>query len=172
MKKYTFTILAFVALSHAADAQVRVGPFLAYGNGLGLWGLGAYSEITLNDKLSVSPIFTQYFPEDLEGIPRRTVWELNLNANYYLIRGGVGNLYGLAGLNYTNIKIRTRTALTEEVEQDPNFGLNVGVGTMFRINDLLLPFAEGKYTVGGYSQWSVIFGVKFQLGDDEVEEDY
>ena len=171
MKVLILTLLTSVICA-AASAQVRVGPFLAYGNGLGLWGLGAYSEITLNEKLSVSPIFTQYFPEDLEGIPRRTVWELNLNANYYLVRGEVGYLYGLAGLNYTNIRIRTRTALRDEVEQDPNFGLNVGLGTMFRVNDLILPFAEGKYTVGGYSQWSVIFGVKFQLGDEELEEDY
>lgn len=172
MKKYTFTLLACLVLTLATDAQVRVGPFLAYGDGLGLWGLGAYSEIILNEKLSVSPIFTQYFPKDLESIPRRTVWELNLNADYYVVQGGVGYLYGLAGLNYTNIKIRTRTALTEEVEQDPNFGVNVGLGTMFRINDIIFPFVEGKYTVGGYSQWSVIFGVKFLLGDDDLEDDY
>lgn len=172
MKKCILTFLASLMLSVAAEAQVRVGPFLAYGNGLGLWGLGAYSEIAFNERVSLTPIFTQYFPKDLEGIPRRTVWELNLNGNYYVIRGDVAYLYGLAGFNYTNIKIRTRTALTEEVEQDPNFGLNVGLGTMFRINDLLFPFAEGKYTVGGYSQWSVIFGVKFQLGDPAIEEDY
>jgi hypothetical protein len=172
MKKYILAIIAFLILAGATQAQVRVGPFLGYGDGLGLWGLGAYSEIVFSEKASLSPIFTQYFPKNLEGIPRRSMWEVNLNGNYYLVRGDVGYLYGLAGFNYTNIKIRTRTALTEEVELDPNFGLNIGLGTMFRINDLLLPFAEGKYTVGGYSQWGVIFGVKFQLGDDALEEDY
>jgi hypothetical protein len=172
MKIYILTILASLLLSIAAEAQVRVGPFLGYGNGLGLWGLGAYSEVVFSDKASINAVFTQYFPKNLEGIPRRTVWEVNLNGNYYLVSGGVGYLYGLGGFNYTNIKIRTRTALTEEVEQDPNFGLNLGLGTMFRINDLILPFAEGKYTVGGYSQWSVIFGVRFQLGDEDLEDDY
>lgn len=172
MKKITLVILASLALSVASNAQVRVGPFLGYGDGFGLWGLGAYSEITFNEKLSVSPVFTQYFPKDLEGVPRRSVWELNTNLNYYVIRGDVGYLYGLAGFNYTNINIRTRTALTDEVERDGNFGFNAGVGTMFRINDLLLPFAEGKYTVGGYSQWTLIFGVKFQLGESSVEDDY
>ena len=172
MKKITFTILATLALSVASDAQVRVGPFLGYGNGLGLWGLGAYSEIVLNEKLSVSPIFTQYFPKNLDGVPRRSVWELNTNLNYYVIRGDVGYLYGLAGLNYTNIKIRTRTALTDAVERDGNLGFNAGLGTMVRINDVILPFAEGKYTAGGYSQWTLIFGVKFQLGEPLLQDDY
>lgn len=172
MKKIIFTITACLVLSLAADAQVRVGPFLGYGDGLGLWGLGAYTEISLNDRVSISPIFTQYFPKDLDGVPRRNMWEVNANANYYLIPGDVGFLYGLAGINYTNINIRTRTALTEEVERDGNLGFNVGLGTMFRVNDLLLPFAETKYTVGGYSQWTVIFGVKFALGDNEPEDDF
>lgn len=172
MKKIILTSLALAALSLTASAQVRVGPFLGYGDGLGLWGLGAYTEISFNDRLSVSPIFTQYFPKDLEGIPRRNMWEVNANANYYVIRGDVGYLWGLAGLNYTNIKIRTRTAFTDQVERDGNLGFNVGLGTMFRVNDRLLPFAETKYTAGGYSQWTLIFGVKFALGDNEPDYDY
>lgn len=172
MKKILFTTLLTLAITVASHAQVRIGPFLGYGDGLGLWGLGAYSEIAFNEKVSVSPIFTQYFPEDLDGVPRRSVWELNTNVNYYVIRGDVAYLYGLAGLNYTNIKIRTRTALIDAVEHDGNFGVNLGAGTMFRVNDVLLPFAEGKYTAGGYSQWTLIFGVKFQLGAPTLQDDY
>jgi hypothetical protein len=48
----------------------------------------------------------------------------------------------------------------------------IGLGTMVRINDLLIPFAEGKYTVGGYSQPTLIIGVKFQLGDKALKDDY
>lgn len=172
MKKIIFTLFALLTLSLGAEAQVRVGPFLGYGDGLGLWGIGAYTEIALNDRVSISPIFTQYFPKDLEGIPRRNMWEVNANVNYYVVHGDIGYLYGLAGVNYTNINIRTRTALVDEVERDGNLGVNVGLGTMFRVTELLLPFAETKYTVGGYSQWTLIFGVRFALGDNEPEYDY
>lgn len=172
MKKLILTVAILLVIHLAAVAQVRVGPFLGYGNELGLWGLGAYAEISFNDRLSVSPVFTQYFPEDFENIPRRTVWELNTNLNYYVIRGDVGYLYGLAGLNYTHFKIRTRTATLDVIEKDGNVGLNLGIGTMVRVNDIILPFAEGKYTAGGYSQFTLIFGVKFQLGDDNLDEDY
>lgn len=173
MKKIIFTLFIAFLIATVSQAQVRVGPFLAYGDGPGLWGLGAYSEILVNDKLSISPVFTQYFPENFDNVPRRTMWELNGNVNYYVIRGDVGYLYGFTGLNFTNIKIRTRTATTDEIENDGNLGLNLGLGTMVRITDSILPFVEGKYTVGGYSQLSVIFGVKFQLGDrTTLEDDY
>lgn len=172
MKRKIFTLIIPLLMSTAAIAQVRVGPFLGYGNELGLWGLGAYSEISLNEKVAISAVFTQYFPENFDNIPRRTVWELNSNVHYYVIRGDVGFLYGLAGLNYTNFRIRTRTATTDVVDKDGNFGLNVGAGTMVRINDLILPFAEAKYTAGGYSQLTLIFGVKFQLGDRSLDDDY
>lgn len=172
MRKLFFTLLLPLLLSTSTLAQVRVGPFLAYGKQLDLWGLGAYSEILVNERLSISPVFTHFFPEDLDNTPRRTVWELNGNINYYVIRGEIGYLYGLAGLNYTHFKIRTKTALTDIVEKDGNVGLNMGLGTMVRVNDLFLPFVEGKYTAGGYSQFSLNFGVRFQLGDGTINDDY
>jgi hypothetical protein len=172
MRKVIFTFLFFAIVSSASNAQVRVGPFLGYGDELGLWGLGAYSEIAFSEKLSFSPIFTQYFPKSIDNIPRRSVWELNTNLNYYLLRGDAVYLYGLTGLNFTQIKTRTRTATTEDIDKDGNVGVNLGLGTMFRVNDLLLPFAEAKYTAGGYSQFTLIFGVKFQLGERSLEDDY
>jgi len=172
MKKIISAVLITVALCSTSEAQVRVGPFLGYGQNLGLWGLGAYTELVFNDRLTVSPNFTQYFPKDLDNTPKRTVWELNANLNYYVINGEVGYLYGLAGLNFTHIKVRTRTVLTDEVDSEGNVGLNAGIGSMVRITDTLFPFAEAKYTVGGYSQLTLIFGVKFQLGDGTLEDDY
>jgi outer membrane immunogenic protein len=172
MKKIIFTLLLSFAIAIGSDAQVRVGPFLGYGDGLGLWGIGAYSEIVLNERVSISPVFTQYFPKTLDNRPRKSMWEVNANLNYYVITGEVGYLYGLTGLNYTNIKIRDNMGLTDEPENDGNLGLNLGLGTMVRVNEMILPFVEGKYTVGGYSQLAVIFGVKFQLGDRTLDEDY
>jgi hypothetical protein len=171
MRKIFFTLLISVVISAASQAQVRLGPFLGYGERLGLWGLGVHTEFLLNEKLSVSPVFIQYFPEELTNEPRKIAWELNGNVNYYVVTGDIGYLYGLGGFNYTQIKLRDRNAITEEVTIDPNLGLNLGLGTMFRINHVL-PFAEAKYTLGGYSQFTLFFGAKFELGNNRLDDDY
>ena len=172
MKKITLTLLVSLLVTGASLAQVRVGPHLGYGEGLNRWGIGAYSEIAFNDRISVSPNFTAYFPENFDNNPRRSGWELNANANYYVVTGDVGYLYGLAGLNWTNVRTRTSTPSVDVTDNDGNFGFNFGIGTMVNINEFLYPFAEGKYTVGGYSQLTLIFGVKFQLGSRSLEDDF
>src|SRR5688572_11396123 len=172
MQRLIFTTTIFFVMAIAAHGQVRLAPFLGYGNELGLWSLGAQVEVLLNDRMSVSTSFTQYFPEELYNRPQRTAWELNGNLNYYLFRGDVGYLYGLAGLNFTHIRSRTETVLGEEVDIDNSPGLNFGLGSMVRINDLLLPFVEAKYTAGGYSQFTFLIGVKFELGGSSLDDDY
>lgn len=167
MNKAIFSILFLLLIAGVSSAQgVRVGPFLAYGDGFGLWGIGAYSEIVIDERISISPVFTQYFPEDLGNIPRRSAWEVSVSLNYYVITGEVGYLYGFAGPSFTHIKTRTPALPSGElVDKDGNIGLNLGIGTMVKVSDLLLPFVEAKYTVGGYSQFTALFGVKFQLGE-------
>ena len=172
MRKIIYTLFITVFVITASHAQIRVGPYFGYGEGLNLWGIGAYAELSLNDRVSISPFFTQYFPENFNNNPRRSAWELNGNVNYYVIRGYVGYLYGLAGLSYTNIRTRTSTPTADEVDNNGNLGFNFGLGTMVNVNDSLYPFAEGKYTAGGYSQVSLIFGIKFQLGRRALRDDY
>lgn len=171
MKK-VYVAFILLCLSSPLLAQVRLGPFLAYGDKSGLWGLGIYPEIAVNEKLSLNPVFTQYFPKRLDNTPRQSMWELNANANYYFIQGEVGYLYGLAGLNFTRVTLKNVQTFTEDNESDENIGVNVGLGIMARLNDLLLPFVDAKYTAGGYSQLSVMFGLRFELGDRQIEEDY
>ncbi|HET7179715.1 MAG TPA: hypothetical protein VFI14_08325 [Chryseosolibacter sp.] len=172
MKKVYIAFIALLLSAPALLAQVRLGPFLAYGDKSGLWGLGVYPEFVVNEKLSVSPVFTQYFPKRLDNAPRRSMWEINANANYYFVQGRVGFFYGLAGLNFTRSTLKNSPSTLEDNKSDENVGVNVGLGTMARINDLLLPFAEAKFTAGGYSQFSVKFGLKFELGDRDLEDDY
>jgi hypothetical protein len=172
MKKVYVTFMVFFLFAPALLAQVRLGPFLAYGDKSGLWGLGIYPEFMVNERFSISPVFTQYFPKRLDNAPRRTMWEIDANANYYLAQGEVGFLYGLAGLNFTRTTLKNSPSTFDDNKSDENVGVNVGLGTMARINDLLLPFAEAKFTAGGYSQFSVKFGLKFELGDRDIEEDY
>ena len=172
MKKILITLLIVFTAGSASWAQFRVGPYLAYGEGLNRWGIGVYTEVAFNDRVSIAPTFTQYFPENFDNNPRVSGWELNGNVNYYVITREVGYLYGLAGLNYTNIRTRISVPGDEEIDRDGNVGFNFGIGTMFNINDFLYPFAEGKYTAGGFSQANLLFGVKFQLGRRSIAYDY
>lgn len=166
----TSLILFFVATTSLA--QIRLAPFLGYGEGLNRWGIGAYAEIALNDRVSISPAFTQYFPKNFDSNPRRSGWELNGDVNYYVINGDIGYLYALAGLNYTNVRTRTSTPANDIIDNDGNFGFNFGIGSMAHVTDLIYPFAEAKYTAGGYSQATLIFGVKFELGKRGIDYDY
>ena len=172
MNKIISTVLITCLMATASLAQIRIGPYLGYGEGLNLWGIGAYSEVAFNDRVSISPQLTVYFPENFDNNPRQSGWELNANVNYYVVRGDVGYLYGLAGANYTNVRTRTSTPSADITDKDGNIGFNFGIGTMVNVNDLLYPFAEGKYTAGGYSQASIIFGVKFQFGHRALEDDF
>jgi len=172
MRRTIFTLILLYSAVTASLAQVRVAPFLAYGEGINLWGIGAYAEVLFNDRVSFSPQFTLYFPENFDNNPRHSGWELNANMNYYVIRGDIGYLYGLEGLNFTTIRTRISTPVEDDVDNDGNLGFNFGIGTMVRVNDYLLPFVEGKYTAGSYSQATLIFGVKFQVGSGDLDYDY
>ena len=173
MKTTISTLVILFAVTTASLAQVRLAPFLGYGEGLNCWGIGAYAEIVIDNRLSFSPYFTQYFPESLNDNPRLSGWELNGNVNYYVINGDAVSLYGLAGLNYTNVRTRISTPAADDlVDNDGNFGFNFGIGTMVNIKNYLYPFVEGKYTAGEYSQAGLILGVKFQLGKRQIDYDY
>ena len=171
MRKIMLVLVITLAAPAALQAQVRLGPFLGYGERLGLWGLGVHTEVMLNDRFGVSPIFIQYFPKQLGSTYRKTAWELDLNVNYHVLTGEVASLYGLGGVTYTKIRIRDQNLLTDQLESDGNIGLNAGLGTLFRINNIL-PFAEAKYTLGGYSQLTVFVGVKVELGGNTLVDDY
>jgi outer membrane immunogenic protein len=172
MKTRIFTIAILISVATVASAQVRVGPYLGYGEELNRWGIGALAEVMLSERVAVSPNFTVYFPKNFDNNPRRSGWELNANMNYYVVNGDVGYLYGLAGLNYTTVRTRTSTPTADVVDNDGNLGFNFGIGTMVGVNDFFYPFAEAKYTAGGYSQISLFFGIKFQLGGGSLDYDY
>jgi opacity protein-like surface antigen len=172
MQKIFFTTVSALMMCLSLKAQLRVGQFLGYGVGLGLWGLGVHTELLVNERLGISPVLIQYFPKKFDNTPRRSAWELDINADYYFLTGDVGNLYGLGGINYTRTRLRGHDLTGDEVQTKGDLGLNLGLGTMFRINNIL-PFAEAKYTLGGYSQLTFFIGARFQLGDaDNLEDDY
>src|SRR5688572_1688029 len=150
-------LLLALALVSPVYAQIntRVGPMISFtGGDLDETGLGIVAEFGVAQKVSIAPQFILYFPgNDV------SLFELNLNGNYYFFNQDVFELYGLGGLNFTRVGYE----VAGENESDSEIGLNLGIGTNFQFGKKFVPFAEFRFTLGEYDQIALGLGVKFNL---------
>lgn len=179
MKKLTLTasiamILILGTISASAQTETRIGALVAYGTEIENIGIGANAEFPITEKLTVSPSFIYFLPKDEFGI--KVNWfEVNANANYYFLQEETISIYGLAGLNYTNVKTTfdgfddlgefgEMFDFGEEGEiSDGRFGLNLGAGINYIMSGSITPFAELKYVIIDGSQLVIAAGVRFDL---------
>lgn len=169
MKKKLFILAVFIfggiSIS-SAQIDTRLGAMLAYGTEIKNPGIGVNAEFGVMEKLSISPSFIYYFPKDESGV-KINWWEINANANYYFLQGNT-DVYGLAGLNYSSIKVDLDIPDNPFFDvdgsaSDGRFGLNIGGGANFNIGSAIMPFAELKYVIIDGGQLVISGGVKFTL---------
>ncbi|PVW17409.1 outer membrane protein [Marixanthomonas spongiae] len=167
-KKLIFTAFLFFAGLVVSQAQIdtRIGAELAYGTEIENLGIGANAEFGVLDNLSISPSFIYYFPKE-EGPIKVNWWEINGNVNYYFIQDEGFHLYGLGGLNYTNVSIDADIDYGDfgySVDSsDGRFGLNLGAGANMDLGSNIMPFAELKYVIIDGGQLVLAAGVKFNI---------
>jgi outer membrane protein X len=113
--------------------------------------------------VGISPNLLFYFPKK-NGPYKTSFWELNGNVNYYFLNDQPVSVYGLAGLNITNVKVKYDAFGSDYSNSDSEFGLNLGLGANFHVGNIL-PFAELKYTISDFDQLVFMMGVKFPLRD-------
>ncbi len=157
MKKLLFLVSVVLCLFtvQSVSAQ-KIGGFLAYGSEIESLGIGVNGEFDLSQKLTLSPGFVFYFPNN------NVTWiELNGNLNYYFLREGV-DLYGLAGLNLSILSYDNDYPGTED-GSNSEIGINVGLGINFDVGQSFKPFAEMKYVISDADQLGIFFGLKFNL---------
>jgi outer membrane immunogenic protein len=158
MKKQLFLIavVGFLFAASTVSAQ-KVGGFLGYGAEIESLGIGVNGEFDLSQKLTLSPSFIFFFPND------DFTWiDLNGNLNYYFLNEGV-DLYGLVGLNLAIVSYNGNNQVVED-NTDSELGLNFGFGANFDVGQKFEPFAEMKYAaLSDFDQFSIIFGLKFRL---------
>ena len=155
MKKIVAVIAFFICTLAAADLSAqKIGVFLGYGTEVEELGIGVNGEFGINDKVSITPSFIYWFPED-----PISWWELNANVNYYFSTAGTANFYGLAGLNLFGYNYDI-----EGVDGGTEVGLNIGAGANFDIGKNWEPFAELKFVLGDADQLGLFFGGKFKIG--------
>lgn len=161
----TVTALVFL-LSHSMKAQTetKIGAFLGYGTEIENIGIGGNAEFPIMEKLTISPSFIYYFPKEETGI-KINWFEVNANANYYFLEEDGIDVYGLAGLNYSSVKVKydDRLGLGDFSASDGRFGLNIGAGANFNLSGSITPFAELKYVIIDGGQLVIAAGVKFNI---------
>lgn len=149
----------------SAQTDTRLGAMLAYGTEIENLGFGVNAEFPIIENLTISPGFIYYLPKDESGISVNW-WELNANANYYLLHEDTFGLYGLAGINYSHVKVDfdgTQWGGASMEASDGRIGLNLGVGANFTIGSSVVPFVETKYVIIDEGQLVVAAGVRFHL---------
>ena len=152
---------------NAQEIETRIGAMLAYGTEIENIGIGANAEFGIMDKLSISPSFIYYLPKE-EGPIKVTWFEFNANANYYFIQDEKLDVYGLGGLNYTNVNVKFDTNAFggfggNASGSDGRIGLNLGGGANLNSGGNISPFAELKYVIIDGGQLVIAAGVKFKI---------
>ncbi|HNU59003.1 MAG TPA: outer membrane beta-barrel protein [Aquaticitalea sp.] len=160
-------IVLFLIFSLTASAQTetRIGGLLAYGTEIKNLGIGANAEFPVIEKLTISPSFIFYLPKKETGI-KINWFEVNANANYYFLQEEKVEVYGLAGLNYSSVKVKYAEELSflgDFSASDGRIGLNLGGGANFNIGSSITPFAELKYVIIDGGQLVIAGGVKFNI---------
>lgn len=153
MKKLGVALAFIICMMAAVDSSAqKVGVMLGYGTEVEQLGIGINGEFNINSKVSISPSFVYWFPED-----PLTWWEFNANVNYYFTTAGSADFYGLAGINLFGYNVEGGDGASE-------VGLNLGAGCNFNIGKSWEPFTELKFVIGDADQLGIFFGAKFKLG--------
>ncbi|WP_445732095.1 outer membrane protein [Mariniflexile sp.] len=162
----TIAIICIVcSFTAIAQTETKIGGFLAYGTEVKTIGIGANAEFPIAEKLTISPSLIYYLPKDEGGI-KINWFEVNANANYYFLNEENIGVYGIAGLNYSSVKVKYDNNFGfggDFSANDGRFGLNLGAGANFNINGSITPFAELKYVIIDGGQLVIAGGVKFNL---------
>lgn len=158
--------IAFSFLSANAQEDTRIGGFLGYGSEIKTIGFGVNAEFPIIENLTIAPNFTYFLPKEESSIVKTTIFELNANANYYFLNDDTFGVYGLAGLNYTSVKVKVEDlgfGFGGTSSSDGKIGLNIGGGANFNLGKSWTPFAELKYVLSDFDQLVLSAGVKFNL---------
>lgn len=170
MKKSTLLLLAAlftVPLCTDANAQfVKAGAGLMYGSEIEQVGLRGDAVYQINDEFRIVGDLGFYFPDktDFGGGDEMTVrwWELNGNVNYIFYSDEEQNLmaYGLGGLNFLNISVKSDIGGSTSTNSDSEVGLNLGAGIEYGL-DFADLFGELKFVVGDADQLNLGAGLRF-----------
>ncbi len=145
----------------ASFGQLKYGGGLTLGTKVSLdddldekmgFGLNIRADYAINDKFSIAPGFTFFFPSVPSG-GDLTLWQLNADAHYNFAETGNMKIYGIGGLNYSYWKLEAESSNWSE--DDSEIGVDLGVGA-----NMGILFGEVKYDTA-FEQIGLTVGVLF-----------
>ena len=125
-----------VATASAQKGEMAVGANLLYGTEINSVGLGAKFQYGIIDHLRGEASFNYYFQN--KGF---RMWDLNANAHYIFDITERFHAYPLAGLTVVN---KSYAKVDDSIT---HFGLNLGGGCEFDVNENWRVNAEFKYSI-------------------------
>lgn len=162
---FAIAMIAGMGQLWAQDSK-RIGGQLIYGTNINTLGIGAIAEFPIAEKMVISPSFSFYFPKD-ETVVKTSAFEINGNLNYILLEENSIQLYGLGGLNFTQLKVKTDLSIiggtSDFSVSQGRIGLNLGAGANFDLGKNFLPFAELKYIISDFDRLVIAAGLKFNF---------
>lgn len=164
IQKLLFILLFCFAIT-TVSAQWLVGGGIGYHSKAASSGLTAKGEIEIMENIALSPAISYYFGHKVYGHSTSLV-SLDVNGHYYFYFPEFEPLtaYPLAGLNFSSYNSPFRNDFTGISGSDRKgiFGINLGGGARWQLNQSLAAFAEVRYTINGdFSDVVPLAGVLF-----------
>ncbi len=150
--KTLFTVGCLIFLAQGVQAQFNLGAGLAISDDIGLFGRAEYE---IDETWRAAGTFTFYF-DDLINIS-----VLDLDAHYTFLEETDFEAYALGGINIGFLSYDDDLFLDDF--NDTEFGINLGGGFRYFLNDSVHPFGEIKLDIGGYEDFALKLGVVFPL---------
>jgi len=161
--------LAFTLLSTGAFAQFSVAGGVSFGTeieNIGIFARGAYD---FTDVIRGNATINFFLGESAGegGFSASTnLWTVNFDGHYLLVEEDAINIYALAGLNLSTIRVKfddPTGIIGDFSESTTEIGFNVGGGVEFPL-DSFSPFAEVKYVLSDFDQLVIMAGARFPIG--------
>jgi len=175
MKKVMLLGVAIMLTASIVKAQqITAGGGLAYGTDISQAAIFLNGQYFFSEKLAAAPSLIFYFPEkntfSYPGYTSETkssLWEFNADVNYYFFGPDVVKLFGEGGLNISTVKATSKVSGSgvsqKQSASDTKLGLNLGIGSDFKVSDKIIPFFAIKYTVSDFDQLVLKGGVRFVI---------
>lgn len=157
MKKLFLAIvvcLLGVMGAQAQEGKWGVGLNLGYGTGVSQGFLGGRVLYDIDPRFDVVGSFNRYFKDG--GLK---TWDINADFHWNVYRESLFEVYPLVGLTYMHSKLD----LGKHSVKDGWFGVNLGAGIMFNINDHWKIGAEIKGQIMSDSQFVPLISAMYRF---------
>lgn len=153
----------FAILTTGAFAQVGIGAGLSFGTDVSEVGIFARGSYQFAEQWRGAATFNYYLAGN-EGGVSVSFWDINLDAHYLFWENEQFRAYALGGLGIAIISVDANVPSVpgfDYNESTSDFGINLGAGGEYKVNENVRPFAELKFDVGLYNQLVIMAGVKY-----------